>query len=177
MTEGSMTAELVLDARAECAESPVWDAGRQELLWVDIPRHLVHVFDPHTGADRAFDVGRPVGAAARRTSGGMVLATSDGFGLLDEPTGETDLIAPVEQDDPGNLMNDGKCDPAGRFWAGTLTEPPRRGASPVPARDRPLRHDRARGRHHLQRPGLESGAQPDVLRGHGRGRAGRLRLR
>jgi sugar lactone lactonase YvrE len=59
----------------------------------------------------------------------MVLALADGFGLLDELTGETQVLALVGQDDPSSLMNDGKCDPAGRFWAGTLTDAPRRGAS------------------------------------------------
>ena len=121
----SVTAELVLDAHAGCAEGPVWDARRQELLWVDIPSHLVHVFDLGTGADRAFNVGRPVGAVARRTSGGLVLALEGGFGLLDELTGKTEIITSVGEA-PNSLMNDGKCDPSGRFWAGTLSEPPQR---------------------------------------------------
>lgn len=103
----------------------MWDTRRQELLWVDIPNHLVHILDPATGADWAFDVGRPVGAVARRTSGGMVLAFAGGFGLLDELTGQTEFITSAG-DDPNDLMNDGKCDPAGRFWAGTLTEDPQR---------------------------------------------------
>jgi len=87
MTVSTLTAELVLDARAELAEGPVWDADRGELAWVDIPGHAVHSFDPESGDDRAVDVGRPVGAAAFRASGGLVLALSDGFGFLDGRTG------------------------------------------------------------------------------------------
>jgi sugar lactone lactonase YvrE len=103
MTERSLTAKLVLDARAECAEGPARDARRQELLRVDIPKHLVHVFDPATGADRAFDVGRPVGAVARGAPGGMVLALAGGFALLDELTGEVELVASTK-DDPKYLQ-------------------------------------------------------------------------
>jgi sugar lactone lactonase YvrE len=141
----SSTAELVLDARAELAEGPVWDADRGRLVWVDIPGHAVHFFDPDSGEDRAVDVGRPVGAAAMRESGGMVLALSDGFGFLDERTGAVKVIAPVGEADPWARMNDGKCDPAGRFWAGTLTEPEQKGSSALYRLDPDLRVVRVLG--------------------------------
>ena len=56
----------------------------------------------------------------RRDGKGLVLALRDGFGMLDETSGEVQLVAPVEADVPTNRMNDGKCDPGGRFWAGTM---------------------------------------------------------
>ena len=113
--------EVALDADTELGEGPTWDDEREQLVWVDIERHLVHLFDPATGSDRAFNVGRPVGAAVPRKGGGLILALSDGFGALDEKQGTVALIAQVEADDEGSRMNDGKCDPQGRFWAGTLT--------------------------------------------------------
>ena len=66
-----------------------------------------------------FEVGAPVGAAVPTTSGRVALATRDGFSLLDLGTGGIEPVAAVEADDPRTMMNDGKCDPAGRFWAGT----------------------------------------------------------
>ena len=66
-------------------------------------------------------MGQPVGAAVlRRNATGLVLALRDGFGLLDERSGKIEMLAAVEADVPTNRMNDGKCDPAGRFWAGTM---------------------------------------------------------
>lgn len=122
--------ELVLDAGAEVGESPVWDAERSELLWVDIPRGLVHRLDPATGRDEPVPVGQPVGALALRASGGLVLALRDGFGLLDTGGREVSIVRRVETDRPGNRMNDGKCDRAGGFWAGTMAvdETPHAGA-------------------------------------------------
>lgn len=112
--------ELALDARAEVGESPVWDAARRELLWVDIPAGLVHRLDPAGGPADALSVGQHVGAVALRKGGGLVLAVRDGFALLDPGAREPRLVCPVERENTRNRMNDGKCDSAGRFWAGTM---------------------------------------------------------
>src|ERR1700681_3292743 len=113
--------ELVLDAHALVGEGPVWDDTRGTLVWVDIMGNAVHRYDPATGQNHTLDVGQPVGAAVlRRDGNGLVLALRDGFGMLDERSGQVQLVAPVEADVPTNRMNDGKCDPGGRFWAGTM---------------------------------------------------------
>jgi sugar lactone lactonase YvrE len=115
----NLEVELVLDARAELGEAPCWDSNARLLLWVDITAGIVHRFDPETGHDEAFEVGQPVGAAVPTLSNRIGLALSDGFALLDVQTGRVDRIAEVDLDVSGTMMNDGKCDPAGRFWAGT----------------------------------------------------------
>lgn len=112
--------ELVLDARAELGEGPIWDAAAARLLWVDILQGRVHRFDPITRQDEIRNVGRPVGTVAPARDGSLVMATSRGFERLDWETGHVTTIAEVEADLPGNRMNDGACDPAGRFWAGTM---------------------------------------------------------
>jgi sugar lactone lactonase YvrE len=113
------SAELVLDAQSTLGEGPLWDARTSELLWVDIPRGLVHRFDPASGADRAFDAGGFVGAVVPRSAGGYVLAVQDGFAVADED-GTMRLLAEVEAGRPETRMNDGACDSRGRFWAGTM---------------------------------------------------------
>jgi sugar lactone lactonase YvrE len=115
-----MDAEMVLDAHASVGEGPSWDERSNTLVWVDIMGNAVHVYDPATGQDRAIDVGQPVGAAALRETGGLVLALRDGFGLLDADLGNLDMVSDVEADVTTNRFNDGKCDAAGRFWAGTM---------------------------------------------------------
>lgn len=112
--------ELALDARAELAEGPSWFGDRQRLLWVDIMAARVHLFDPATGDDRSIDVGQPVGAVVPAEDGRVALALRDGFALLGLDDGRLEHVADVERDVTGNRMNDGKCDRAGRFWAGTM---------------------------------------------------------
>jgi sugar lactone lactonase YvrE len=118
--------ELVLDAHANLGEGPAWDDTAGLLIWVDIPAGRVHRFDPSTGSDETFDVGQPVGAAVPTADGRLALAVSDGFALLDPETRALERIADVEAELPETQMNDGKCDPAGRFWAGTKDNDGRR---------------------------------------------------
>lgn len=119
-----MQAELVLDARAGLGEGPLWDARTGELLWVDIMAGLLHRFDPATGNDVALHVGRPIGCVVPRARGGLMLGVQEGFAAVN---GAFELVAPLGHR-PDLRMNDGACDSAGRFWAGTMQLDEERGA-------------------------------------------------
>ena len=124
----ALQVELVLDARAELAEGPVWDAAGKRLVWVDIMAGRVHLFDPATGKCRTLAVNRPVGAAVLAREGGLVVALPEGFSRLDLETGTVTPFAPLPSPQPDVRMNDGKCDRTGRFWAGTMALDERAGA-------------------------------------------------
>lgn len=116
-----MTIDLLFDAKADLAHSPVWDGKRALLLFTDIMHGRVHELDPATGAARVFDVGEPVGVAVPSRRNDWILATKTGFHRLDPATGDTARIASVEIDQPDNRMSDGRVDPRGRFWAASLS--------------------------------------------------------
>jgi sugar lactone lactonase YvrE len=116
-----MNAELVFDAQAALGEGPHWDADQQRLVWVDIEREQLHVYDPAGDADTAYDVGCKIGAAVLCQSGGVMLATHHGFENFDLNTLQKTLVADPESHRPDNRFNDGKCDSRGRFWAGTMS--------------------------------------------------------
>jgi sugar lactone lactonase YvrE/DNA-binding IclR family transcriptional regulator len=110
----------VVEARPFLGEAPVWLAGSARLLWVDILAPAVHLSDPATGEDRTVPLGELVGAVVPRRQGGFVAALGSGFQLLDLETGAASRLCTPEPDRPGNRFNDGKCDRAGRFFAGTM---------------------------------------------------------
>lgn len=124
-----MSAELILDAGAKLGEGALWDHGRQRLLWVDIEAGQVHLFDPVSGGDDAINMGQMVGTAVPRAAGGLVLGLHRGMAALDVQTHEVSFLADPESHLPDNRFNDGKCDPAGRFWAGTISSRRRPDAS------------------------------------------------
>ncbi len=113
-------AELILDAKALLGEGPCWDAKTNTLIWVDINGHTVNVYNPMTREDKRYDVGEYVGAAVVRENGGLLLALTDGFYSFDMKTETISRIEDTESHIKTNRFNDGKCDPKGRFWAGTM---------------------------------------------------------
>ena len=115
-----MSVELVLDAKAELGEGPLWDDRRHRLMFVDIMRGHIHEFDPETGRDRVVQVGRPVGSLALTERGDWVVAARGGFFRVDPVSGRTTLMAPIETDVQDTRMNDGYVDARGRFWAGSM---------------------------------------------------------
>jgi sugar lactone lactonase YvrE len=134
-----LQAELLIDAHAALGEGPVWDERERCLWWVDIMGEALHRSDPASGRDEIVPVGQLVGAVVLRASGGLVAAVRDGFVAVDPASGRIDLLAPVEADDPTTRMNDGKVDPAGRFWAGTMGVDHRPGAGTLYRLDPDLR--------------------------------------
>jgi len=99
-------------------EGPIWQNNR--LLYVDIETHKIIAFTPATGEEQIWDVGQRVGTVVPRSSGGLVWAGDHGLFFLDESSGVSTPISDPEPGLPDNRFNDGKCDPAGRLWAGTI---------------------------------------------------------
>jgi sugar lactone lactonase YvrE len=110
-----------LDARAGLGEGPCWDSESGRLYWVDIDAGRIHATDPVTGNDRIIEAGEKIGAAVLASSGAIIAAGEHGFVEIAEGGGISKRIADPEQGNPDTRFNDGKCDPAGRFWAGTMS--------------------------------------------------------
>jgi len=121
-------ASLALDVRAELGEGPVWDPVARCLYFVDILRGHVHWYDPATNTSRIHQIGCMVGAVAPAERGDLILAVQHGFARLDPTTGAMTIVADVDAGQSHLRMNDGKCDAAGRFWAGTMALDERPGA-------------------------------------------------
>jgi sugar lactone lactonase YvrE len=111
--------ELVVKAQAVIGEGPFWDRKDGLLYWVDIAKKMLFIHDPAKGTNREIGVGQFIGSAALRNSNELVIAVEDGFRFLDLRTGKQTPIVDPEAHITGNRFNDGKCDPRGRFWAGT----------------------------------------------------------
>lgn len=102
--------------RAQCGEGPVWDAARNEVLWVDIVSGEILRTERATGTTVAQTHDAMVGAVALRTDRGLVAAVASGF-IGWDAAGNQDRR--VDCLPPGTRMNDAKVDPNGRFWAGS----------------------------------------------------------
>ncbi len=115
------TANIVIDAKAKLGEGPSWDKQSQRLLWVDIEGYQLHMYYPSTHEDRTIDIGEHVSAVVPYLENEVIVALISGLYRLNLTTGEKFIIHDPEEGRPGNRFNDGKCDPAGRFLAGTMS--------------------------------------------------------
>lgn len=114
--------DLVLDAKATLGEGPVWNVDEQKLYWVDIQQNKIHRTDPSTGIDEVRTFPEQVGCIGFRQAGGLIAAMRSGFYTVDFESGSRSFVCDPENK-PGNRMNDGRCDPYGAFWAGSMMDP------------------------------------------------------
>jgi len=123
MTEPQIAAWSGSETPGVLSEGPRWHHERQELLWVDILGCQVHrgTLTGDGSLDRITTtaIDRHVGAVAPALQGGYVVAAGPGFLFLDED-GSLQELAQPEAGRTDVRMNDGACDPQGRFWAGTM---------------------------------------------------------
>ncbi len=115
-----MTPELILNARADLGEGPAWDETTDRLYWVDIQAGNLHTFDPLNKIDEYVNMGEKLGSVAPCKNGDLVMALESGIATYHLPTRIPTRLVNPEEHIPGNRFNDGKCDPTGRFLAGTM---------------------------------------------------------
>ena len=112
--------ERILSVGNKLGEGPLWNMDEQALYWVDIDDGRFQRYFPADGRVESFNVGLPVGVVRLRASGGLVMATRDGFAFWNPQTQSAEFIADPEAGKPDARFNDGVIDRRGRFWAGTI---------------------------------------------------------
>jgi gluconolactonase len=104
----------------EIGEGPHWDGNTKSLLYTDMWAGDVHKWDSVTGEDTKLHLGDDVSFIIPRKSGGYVVSCDQKIGFLDWTSGKFDEVARISFGKPIFRINDGKCDPAGRLWTGTM---------------------------------------------------------
>ncbi len=104
---------------AHLGEGPCWHADEHVLYWVDILGKRLHRYDPDGHRNASWDLPEMVGTVAPRHSGGLVLALQNGIAFFDPESGALEKQPDIDPQ-PRTRFNDGKCDPQGRLWCGTM---------------------------------------------------------
>ncbi|MCW5519396.1 SMP-30/gluconolactonase/LRE family protein [Aureitalea sp. L0-47] len=121
--------EVVLERkfRALLGEGAIWNHEKQELYWVDILGKSVNIYNPSNKSNREFPLPFRVGTVVPQTDSTAVVALDNGIYILNTLNRLLTPLSDVEADVPTNRFNDGKCDPNGNLWIGSMhleqTEP------------------------------------------------------
>lgn len=110
-----MEPEILYDIKATLGEGPVWDLRAQTLYWLDILNKRVYA-----NADVIAELDEFIGCLTPRQRGGFVLAKRLSFWMLKLDSASSTFLAAPADEPATNRFNDGKCDPRGRFLAGTM---------------------------------------------------------
>ena len=112
-----MQAEIIYDAGATLGEGPAWDAKTKTLYWVDILEKRVHFH--RDDEDGFIQLDQMPGCLAPSKDGSLLVAARASILNIEPATGKQTILATVSES-ANNRFNDGKCDPAGRFLAGSM---------------------------------------------------------
>ena len=113
--------DIVVKTNSLLGEGPVWNSRQQKLFWLDCFSNKINIYNPETEENETLILPEVIGSFSFIESQQMIVAMQSGFYIYDIQTKELTFISDPEDDKPGNRFNDGKCDPAGRFWAGTMS--------------------------------------------------------
>lgn len=109
------------DARCHVGENPLYDAAHDRLYWIDVRETpAIHMLALAGGAARSWPLAEDIGSIALAGGGRLLAALRSGFAFFDTATGRLEPITDPEPQLPHNRMNDGRCDPAGRYWCGSM---------------------------------------------------------
>lgn len=112
----------VLDIKASLGECPTWSVDEQALYWIDINAPSLNRFDPASGTNTAWPMPQSIGSFALRERGGFVVALRDGIWFVDRGGALERKVADAPYDPATHRFNDGRADPQGRFWVGSMNE-------------------------------------------------------
>jgi len=117
-----MRPDLFCRAETEVGESPLWDETRHCLWWVDLLKGELHACHPGGQDQRHASLEQSLGFVVPFNQEAFVAATGDSVGILTLSDGTYAPKTALERARPAYRSNDGKCDPRGRLWLGTMSD-------------------------------------------------------
>lgn len=114
-------AELFVDCRCELGEGPFWHPLLKRLFWFDILNQTLLSANTDGHLVDRFTFKQPASAAGIIDAESLAVATAGALLRFHISTDTSTLIIPIEDDVPGNRTNDGRVNPAGGLWIGTMS--------------------------------------------------------
>ena len=115
----SLQFDLFSDYSCELGEGPFWDSKRSRLHWVDIIGKKIISQNLDGSNIHALEVDGNPGCVVLSDDGTMVAGVDNQISSLDGGGNLLKVLADTKEDS-GLRFNDGKCDPSGRFWVGSM---------------------------------------------------------
>ncbi len=106
------------DRPCQLGEGPLWHPSRGQLFWFDIVGRKLMTRDDQGPKEWALD--EMTSAAGWIDADRLLVASETALWVMDLESGATDRVTALEADNPLTRSNDGRADPWGGFWIGTM---------------------------------------------------------
>jgi sugar lactone lactonase YvrE len=111
---------LEYEIKSKLGEGAFWNHRTHEFYWVDIEGKSLHIYNPKTKTNKSFPTPSRIGTVVPKNSSEAIIALADGVYIMNTESGNISLLSDIENDKTQNRFNDGKCDPSGRLWVGSM---------------------------------------------------------
>jgi D-xylonolactonase len=115
-----ITPECVWPVAAELGEGPLFWMGK--VWFVDIKQDRIHCLDPAAGTRKSWNTPTAPGFLAPLRHGKFIVGAKAGLHVFEPDNGHFETFLAVEPGQPGNRLNDGAVDGAGRLWFGSMND-------------------------------------------------------
>lgn len=119
-TENKLTASLEYEIPAQLGEGALWNYQTQEFYWIDIVNKQFHIYNPAKKSNKTYPMPSQIGTVVPQNENTAVVALEDGIYKVNLTDGKLARLSDVEKDNTENRFNDGKCDPNGNLWVGSM---------------------------------------------------------
>lgn len=116
----NLTASLAYQTKAQLGEGAFWNYKNKELLWIDIEGKKINRFNPKTNQNIEIKTKSRPGTIVPITNTEAAVALEDGIHLIDLDSGSDEVFVNMKVSLQDSRLNDGKCDPSGRLWVGSM---------------------------------------------------------
>ena len=114
------TVHLEYETKAALGEGAFWNHKTQEFYWIDIVNKKFHIYKPSNKINKSYEMPSEIGTVVPYTNQEAVVALADGIYTVNLESGKLKMFSDAENKMTENRFNDGKCDPLGNLWVGSM---------------------------------------------------------
>ena len=112
--------KVIWNSKAILGEGTLWVPSHNSIYFVDIKRKRILILNIKTNKKRIIKIDKEIGFLTHIKKDIFILGLQSELRIINLKNKETIRSIPIEEDIPLNRINDGKIDPKGRLWFGTM---------------------------------------------------------
>jgi len=117
--------KVIWNSKTILGEGTLWVPSHNSIYFVDIKKKKILILNIKNNKKRIIKIDKEIGFLAHIKEDVFILGLQSELRIINLKNKKTIRSIPIEKDKPLNRINDGKTDPKGRLWFGTMDNPER----------------------------------------------------